>query len=316
LAWLRDEPIAEPSEIPLLLLAEEVTRHVKVVLTGDGGDELFGGYPKYRLERLLRAPIPFAAPALRAAMLAAATRPTHRRLSRASETLRISDELTRWASWFRTFGPAELSAVVAPRLREAASADAVRNRLHEVVAPHAAVDPARRMLLADFATYLPDNMLMRADKVLMGASVEGRMPLLARQVVERVSDAPASQRSGLRTSKALLRRAVEDLVPREILHGTKLGFPVPVAEMLLAADGAGLRRLATSERTLSRGLFDTAALRRLMEDRAVPDRELKLFTVVMLELWLRTSVDRVTLGPPASLVDVLEQDELDAPLAA
>jgi hypothetical protein len=91
LSWYRDEPIAEPSEIPLLLLAECAGQHVKVVLSGDGGDELFGGYPKYRAERLLRAGGPACAAALRLVARALATRPSHRRLDRAVERMRIRD---------------------------------------------------------------------------------------------------------------------------------------------------------------------------------------------------------------------------------
>ena len=145
LAWYRDEPISEPSEIPLLLLAELAGKHVKVVLTGDGGDELFGGYPKYRAERILRAGGPVAAATLRLAGQVVARRPSHRRLQRAIETLSIRDPLVRWASWFRSFSPADVAAILAPPLRETASTERLTQPLMKLLQPYAGVDAGRRM---------------------------------------------------------------------------------------------------------------------------------------------------------------------------
>ena len=221
LAWYRDEPIAEPSEIPLLFLSELVGRHVKVVLSGDGADELFGGYPKYRAERLLRTGlIPGRLLSLLAGRVAGRT--THRRLDRAFETLAVQDEMLRWASWFRSFSPAELRELLSPELRGHAAEARLALPLAEALAPFADLDPGRRMLAGDLKTYLPHNMLLRGDKILMASSVEGRMPLLDRRVVERVSAAPSSVRAGLRSGKAILRDSVRDLVPESVLHGPGL----------------------------------------------------------------------------------------------
>ena len=310
LAWFRDEPIAEPSEIPLLLLAELAGRHVKVVLSGDGGDELFGGYPKYRADRLLRAGGPAAAAALRLAGRLAALRPSHRRIDRAVETAAIRDDVLRWSSWFRTFSPGELAGLVAPGLEDAATADRLTRPLRERMQPYADVDAGRRMLLGDLFTYLPDNMLLRADKVLMGASVEGRMPLLDVRIVDRAVRTPASQRSGLRRPKKVLREALDGLVPEEILRLPKRGFPVPVASLLLSREGRTLERLLLADRTLERGLLAPDGVRALVRgDRPTAARELKLFTLASLELFLRTNVDRVRLAPPESLEELLEPGE-------
>jgi asparagine synthase (glutamine-hydrolysing) len=306
LSWYRDEPIAEPSEVPLLLLAELAGRHVKVVLTGDGGDEIFGGYPKYRAERLLRRGGKPAALALKAAGTIAARRPSHRQLARAVETVGIDDPLLRWASWFRTFSPQELGRLLAPDLRP--SADALVEPLRALLAPYNGLDPTRKMLLGDFLTYLPDNMLLRGDKVLMAASLEGRMPLLDHRIIERVSNVPGSARAGLLSAKAVLRKAIEDVVPREILRQPKRGFPVPVARVLLDDPQRSLERLLLSQRTLDRGLYDADELRGLVagSNGYGSDRELKLFTTAALELWLRTNVDGLRLGPPETLDELLE----------
>jgi len=301
LAWFRDEPIAEPSEVPLFLLAEHAARHVKVVLTGDGGDELFGGYPKYRAERLLGLPTGLPALACRLGVAALGTRPSHRRLGRAAETLRIRDQLVRWASWFRTFDPTEIRALLHPTLAQSASTGALVEPLRTQLAPYAHVDPGRRMLLGDVLTYLPDNMLLRSDKVLMGASLEGRMPLLDHRIVERAVATPAAKRSSLRRPKALLRRATADLVPAEVASAPKRGFTVPVARFLLQNDSRPLQRLILSERSLDRGLFDPGVLKRLVGGNGGRDEELKVFSLAALELWLRTNVDAVTPHPPETV---------------
>src|SRR5919202_679910 len=152
---------------------------------------------------------PLGAPALRLAGRALGTRPSHRRLDRAVETLAVRDELLRWASWFRTFSPPDLEQLLAPDLRRHASPDALTAPLARALAPY--------------------------------ASLEGRMPLLDYRIVERVANVPNSARAGLRSAKAILREAVRDLVPEEVLRQPKRGFPVPIARFL--AEDSSLREL-------------------------------------------------------------------------
>ena len=302
LAWFRDEPIAEPSEIPLLLLAEFAGSQVKVALGGDGGDELFGGYPKYRAERILRmgkiVPAQFLG---RALQLRTGSR-THRRLTRAAESLSIRDEQLRWASWFRSFSPDEIGRLVSRDLADTATPARLLEPLATKLAPYAHVDAGRRMLIGDFLTYLPDNMLLRSDKVLMAASLEGRVPLLDRALVERVSRAPADQRFGWRTGKTLFRAAVQDLVPPELLDAPKRGFPVPIAGSWSGTATDCSSGSCSPSALSSAGLFRPDAVTALVRgDVPASERELKLFTLATLELWLRANVDRVTLEPPATI---------------
>ncbi len=310
LAWYRDEPVAEAAEIPLLLLAEFAAAQVKVVLSGEGGDELFGGYPKYRAERLLALPTAAPGLALRAAGRVALRRRSHRQLQRAVETVAIRDPLLRWASWFRAFSSSELERVLAPRLRATATPERLTAPLASLLAPYGQLDATRRMLIGDLLTYLPDNMLLRGDRVLMGASIEGRMPLLDYRVIEAVARAPASQRAAVRTSKKVLRDALAGLIPDEVSRAPKRGFPVPVARFLLEGNARLADRLVLSDRALERGLFDRAALLTLVEDArgSKADSQLRLFTLASLELWLRTNIDTVTTRPPESLDELLEGD--------
>jgi asparagine synthase (glutamine-hydrolysing) len=311
LAWYRDEPIAEPAEIPLLLLSEFAGRQVKVVLSGEGGDELFGGYPKYRAERLLGLPTAVPRLALRIAGEVAVRRRSHRQLQRALETLEIRDPLLRWASWFRAFSADDLERVLAPRLRASVEPERLISPLAARLAPFEHLDAPRRMLVGDLQSYLPDNMLLRGDRVLMAGSIEGRMPLLDYRVIERVVRAPVSQRAAWLRSKKVLRQAVADLIPDDVQRAPKRGFPVPVARFLLEGRAQLADRLVLSDRALDRGLFDRGALVSLVEEARASrfDSQLRLFTLVSLELWQRANIDELTTQPPTTLAELLEPSE-------
>ena len=308
LSWYRDEPIAEASEIPLLLLAEFAGHHVRVALSGDGGDEVFGGYPKYRADALLRSGGPAAALALRVAFRLMETRRTHRQLDRAADTLSVRDPLVRWVSWFRTTSSGVIDGLLEPALVVDALPERLAARLSTMLAAYEDVDPGRRMLLGDLFTYLPDNMLLRSDKVLMAGSLEGRMPLLDVALVERATSAPAGSRASLLQSKRILREATAKIVPTELRGGPKRGFAVPVEQFLMGADSDPLRRLLVSDRTLSRGIFRPDSLRRAV--LGSPNERLgnrMLFVLASLELWARANVDRVTTSPPG-IHDLFEED--------
>jgi asparagine synthase (glutamine-hydrolysing) len=160
------------------------------------------------------------------------------------------------------------------------------------------VDDGRRMLLADLVTYLPDNMLLRSDKVLMAGSLEGRMPLMDVQLVERATAASAGSRSALRSGKRILREAVEDLTPSELLDGPKRGFPVPIERFLVDDARDVVDGLLRSERFLSRGIFDPDRVRAAVardSEHPLPDRA--LFVLASFELWARANVDDVSVRP-------------------
>jgi asparagine synthase (glutamine-hydrolysing) len=142
----------------------------------------------------------------------------------------------------------------------------------------------------------------------MAASVEGRMPLLDLRVVEQVAQAPARDRTGLRTGKALLRAAIADLVPQSTLRAPKRGFPVPMGRFLLEDSRRVVERLLLADRTADRGLFAPDALRALVLDAAPPatDLPLKLFTLASLELWCRANIDSTTEAPPGSFDELLD----------
>ncbi len=186
-----------------------------------------------------------------------------------------------------------------PELASEATFPNLTYPLSRVLDPYGHLDAGRRMLLGDLFTYLPDNMLIRSDKVLMAASVEGRMPLLDLDVVTRASRSAASARASMRSSKRTLRAAIETIVPAEVLRQPKRGFPVPMERFLVEDARADLAGLLLSERARSRGIFRPESMETLVrgETGAVGARE--LFVLASLELWLRANVDTVTTSPPS-----------------
>lgn len=314
LAWYRDEPIAEASEVPLLLLSEFAGRHVRVALSGDGGDEIFGGYPKYRADALLRAGGRVAALALRAALPILASRPTHRQLGRAARTVSIRDPLVRWVSWFRTAEPDVLDELLAAELA-GDQPERLAQRLRETLEPFDGVDAGRRMLLGDLFTYLPDNMLLRSDKVLMAGSLEGRMPLLDLGVVGAATRASSTSRAALFRSKRVLHDAIAGIVPSELREGPKKGFPVPIQSFLVQNGGGLAQKLILSDRCLSRGLLDPDRTRKAVLDPRGRVSGSLLFVLASLELWARANVDRVSVRPQ-SAEDLLGEEEAHLSAAA
>ncbi|PYQ55312.1 MAG: asparagine synthase (glutamine-hydrolyzing) [Acidobacteria bacterium] len=295
LVWHEDEPIAFPSSVPLYFVSRLARDHVKVVLTGEGADELFLGYNRYRVtawnERLGRPYWGAAPEALRA---------TVRRLARG-----LPAPLRRYAvRSFLTLDPGprglfcENFAVFPQALRREVVADEGLLAAHDPYAHSlrcyeegdgAALD---RMSRADLQTYLV-RLLMKQDTMSMAASIESRVPFLDHEFVEHVVSIPGRFKLRGWQTKAVLRTALRGLVPPAILSRRKMGFPVPVGRWLRGPFWPMVEELVLGPRARSRGLFDPAAVRRLAEahrsgQAAHGDR---LWLLLNLEVWHRVFVD-------------------------
>ncbi|HEX9444544.1 MAG TPA: asparagine synthase (glutamine-hydrolyzing) [Candidatus Binatia bacterium] len=294
LIWHEDEPIAFTSSVPLHFVSRLARDHVKVVLTGEGSDELFLGYPWYRAtawnERLGRAYYPFMPEALR---------------RKAKEmTRRLPRSLRRYAE--RSFlgldpGPRGLFyenfAVFPDRLRHALLADrglARTDPYAECLRCYEEMDGGtlERMSRADLQTYLVE-LLMKQDQMSMAASIESRVPFLDHEFVERIVRLPSRFKIRGLTTKAVLREALKDLVPPEIIARRKMGFPVPVGRWLRGPFRHVVEEFILSARARERGLFDPAMLQRLAEEHRSGAREHgdRLWLLVNLEMWQRIFLD-------------------------
>jgi asparagine synthase (glutamine-hydrolysing) len=279
---------------------------VTVVLTGEGGDELFAGYPKHAVEPLARrlARLPAG---LRDALLDHGVDRLpfgFRKLQVVGRSARFRDEPERLAAWFAGFAGAERSRLLAPALR-AHEGEAVA-AFREALAASAARRPLDRMLDADLRLWLPDDLLMKMDKMSMAASVEARVPLLDHPLVEWAARLPDRLKVRGFEGKVLLKRLARRLLPRAVVDRPKVGFTVPLAPWFRGPLRELLRDTLLARTCIDRGYYDPAVLRGYVEDHLSGrrDRSGELWTLLTLELWHRAYVDAsprraVAWRPPA-----------------
>lgn len=288
--WHRDEPLAEPSEIPLLALSRLAREHVTVVLSGEGGDELFGGYPKYRVDALL-------AGAGRAGRAVVGERRLHglagwhrlpRRARMAVGALATAAPERRWPAWF---GADRLAAL---------SPDGLGTLDPALAAIDADLHPLDRMLALDVESYLVDNLLIRGDKMTMAASIEGRMPLLDHDLAEYAARMPVALKASPRRTKIVVREVARRRLPVELLSRKKVGFAVPVGPWFSGSLGDALERLAFGDDARPDPLVDPQRVRRALALHRAGryDFGKELWSVLTLDVWARIFLDG---ADPASL---------------
>jgi asparagine synthase (glutamine-hydrolysing) len=309
--WARETPISEPSDIPIFLLARLAREKVTVVLSGEGADEAFGGYPKYAA---LAAADGAAARALLAlpgargllGAIARAAPASLRRVQTMLEAFSLSDRFEHHAAWFGAFQAAERRALLSDALL--AESDAYAHAAaEEVMAGRksrsgAFPSPVEEALYLDTRLWLPANLLLRGDRMTMAHSLELRCPFLDWRVVDFAArQLPRWMKVRGGEGKRILKMVAEGPagLPPEIVHRPKWGFKVPVSAWFRGpALGPPLRAALLSGPALARGWYHEAALRRLIEDHAAgrADNGRKLWILFQLELWHRMFVDR-TLAP-------------------
>jgi asparagine synthase (glutamine-hydrolysing) len=285
LVAFRDEPIAEPTDVALYRIARLAAQSVKVVLAGEGGDELFAGYPKYAVDRLAGLVSAFPTEVTQALVRWLPYR--QRRLKVALEALSVPDEAHRAATWFASFSSEEREALFAPDfLAQVDSAHPARV-FEEYLAKVRDRSPLKRMLYADLKIWLPDNLLLRGDQMTMAASIEERMPFLDHKLVELAGRIPGRiLMRGFRT-KVLLKRALAPYLPAETLRRRKVGFTVPVGLWFRKSLQPLVADLLLSPGARSRGYFNTANVERFVREHfdGVRDRQKQLWALINFELW-------------------------------
>jgi asparagine synthase (glutamine-hydrolysing) len=287
LVAFRAEPIAEPTDVALYRISRFAAESIKVVLAGEGGDELFAGYPKYAADRL--AGFVSALPREMTRTLARWLPYRGRRLRLALETLAIPDEAERSATWFASFSREEREALFAPDFL--AAVDPVHPA--RVFAQHleqaSARSPLKRLLYADLKVWLPDNLLLRGDQMTMAASIEERVPFLDHKLVELAARIPGRLLArGFRT-KVLLKDALRPYLPPATLTRRKIGFAVPVGEWFRHSLKSMVASLVLSPEALGRGFFNRQAMEQCVQEHfdGVRDRHKQLWALVNFELWQR-----------------------------
>jgi asparagine synthase (glutamine-hydrolysing) len=280
IVWYLDDPVADPALVPLWFIAREARQHVKVVLSGEGADELFGGYTIYR-EPISLAPFERVPGALRGLL--------GRASERLPEGMRGKDLLRRGALPLeqryygnaRIFRDHQLAAVLRHHDPRRSHTDVTGQYYRE----SAGWDPVARMQHVDLFTWLRGDILVKADKMTMANSLELRVPFLDSEVFGVASGLPLDAKIANNTTKDALRKALDGIVPPHVLHRRKLGFPVPIRHWL--RDEMYTWALDIVRDSQADHLVDLAAVRSMIEAHRVGpiDHSRRIWTLLVFLLW-------------------------------
>jgi asparagine synthase (glutamine-hydrolysing) len=294
LPTLLDEPLGDASIIPTYLLSAFTRRHVKVALGGDGGDELFAGYPTMRAHRLAgyyrRTPR-----LLREGLVG----PVVRRLPVSRDNLSFDFRAKRFVGgahhpvgerhqrWMGSFAAEERNALLSTDMHGQLEANGRHDPTADVLSDSGLRDPLNQVLLMDMRLYLENDILVKLDRASMMASLEGRVPLLNNDFVEYATRLPLDLKlRGLR-SKFLFKRALRGILPDSILRRPKKGFGIPVAHWFRGPLKEQMLSVLSPERIARKGFFDPAAVARLIDEHldGRRDNRKQLWTLFVFDLW-------------------------------
>jgi len=289
-----DEPLADPAVLPTFLISRFARSEITVALSGEGSDELFGGYPTYAGARLaehyLRLP-----GALRHGLL----EPLGRRLPVSPGAVPLGLFLRRFLAeaektaperhltWFGMFAPDEVDGLLEPGWPGAQPEPVVSAWLSRLLEGARFESTLAEMLYLDFRTYLEDNLLVKVDRASMACSLELRTPFLDQRMVEFAAGLPASLKLRHFRLKDILKKAVEPWLPSEIVNRQKRGFSVPIAGWMRQELRPLLAEVLHPDKLARQGWFRPAFVRRLLEEHWSGrfDHRKPLWTLLCFELW-------------------------------
>jgi asparagine synthase (glutamine-hydrolysing) len=302
LVWHEDEPIAHPSSVALYFVSQLAAQHVKVVLTGEGSDELLAGYGRYRktvlnmeVGRRYQQWVPSGVrSAIRKQIkgLPAGSR-LRQKLQRTFLTLSPDIESIYFDN-FAVFPRAMQHELLTVEAREqiGVSAGDPYSVMRDVLGETDATSLLDRLLYADIKTYLPE-LLMKQDQMSMAASIESRVPFLDHKLVEFCASLPEHMKLRGATTKYILRESMKGLLPQAILSRPKMGFPVPIGAWFRGAFRDVVDEYVLSERAVSRGILDAGFVRSLVRrhQEGGEDHSERLWALVNFEIWQRQFFD-------------------------
>jgi asparagine synthase (glutamine-hydrolysing) len=297
MARFLDEPLADASIVPTYLLSRFARQHVKVALGGEGGDELFAGYPTYLGDRLARlyGRLPSGVRGL-ARRLVERIPPAFNNVGTEyllKKFVAAADlpSAIRHQIWFGAFSPGQQRELLSEgALAALAACDPPNDPLADARAILGGVevrDPLNALLLTDFLMYLQDDLLTKVDRASMATSLEVRAPFLHHPLVEYVAGLPASMKLKGLTSKRILKVAMGDRLTREITSRRKRGFNIPLARFMHGGLAPLMRRALDPERVKRGGILRPAAVERLLGEHMARRRDngRLLWNLLMLQLW-------------------------------
>lgn len=292
LIWDFDEPFADASMVPTYYVSRLARQQVTVALSGDGGDELFGGYTRYARAVSQLALSQKVGPLCSLVSAASALVPEGMRGKNALRNLALEPE--HWYTEQVSIFPTPLRArLLRPEFVERCQEDPRRAQLDRF-ADVPTLDYYTRLQHVDVATYLPYDILVKVDKASMFASLETRAPLLDHVLAEYVAALPHAVRNRAGQQKYLLKRALHAALPPEVLNRRKMGFGLPVEHWLRGELKDLTWDLLHSQQATARGIVDIQFIRRLLLDHQHRTRnhDLRIWAWLCFELWCRMYLDR------------------------
>lgn len=315
--WHMEEPVCEPPAVALFYVSQLAKNHVKVLLSGEGGDEAFAGYPNYpnmlRLDEIRAMLGPLARTVGAGAELAG-------KIFDNEKWRRYGSALGRPLAtqyFSRTSGPAnffnrQAAAFFTPEFLASTATVSAAGFMAGLIQPVANEPLLNQMLYADSKTWLPDDLLVKADKITMANSLELRVPLLDHVVLEFAASLPAEFKVRGRETKRILKATFAKSLPEEILKRKKAGFPVPYESWLRGALKRQVEEVLLSDRCLSRGYFEKTEVHRLLAANLRDGSFAKeVFCLLVLELWHRAFLDEAS-ARSASRQEISEPVEVNA----
>jgi asparagine synthase (glutamine-hydrolysing) len=289
-----DEPFGDPSAIPTWYVCEMARRHVTVVLSGDGGDEMFGGYDRYVPDPRVAAFDRYSPRIVRRAAGLAAARLPHGARGRNFLRHVARDDQGRYLDAVGFFTADEKPALLSLEVRRKIDGLPAEERLAAHFERYGALPWASQMMRFDSETYLPEDVLTKVDRMSMAHSLETRVPLLDNQVMQFAAALPAVFKIKNGRRKHILKEVAATLLPRDILERRKQGFGVPL-RVWFRDDLRDLTQdLLLSPRARQRGYFVPSTIERVVREHMAGTRnhDFRLWQLLMFEMWHRHVVDR------------------------
>jgi asparagine synthase (glutamine-hydrolysing) len=309
LAWHFDEPFADSSAVPTYYVSKAARELVTVALSGDGGDELWGGYAHHRVEQAEHRARTALGPARHLASWFGHALPLSVKGARSLRHLACApDEAYALKHVNGTFERAARSRLYSAEFaRHVDRLDPLAS-LRDAYRACRSAEPMDRVFYADARTYMVDDVLTKVDRMSMAVSLEAREPMLDHKLLEFAARVPPSLKLKDGRSKYLLRRLLERRVPRSITERGKSGFAAPIGDWLRGPLSALASDLLLDGRLKARGIFEAREVERLWNDHRAQraDHPHRLWQLLMLELWFRTFIDGHPAGRRADAVTLAE----------
>jgi asparagine synthase (glutamine-hydrolysing) len=291
-----EEPVCEPPAVALYYITKLAKEHVKVLISGEGGDEAFAGYPNHRnmllLEKVKAAAGPLSGIVAQSLALAGYLA-GDARVTKYAALMRLRQNeyyRSRTATPLTLFNR-DYAAIYTKDFLDMIDKDYSVRPSAEYLANARAADPLNRMLYVDTKTWLPDDLLVKADKITMANSIELRVPLLDHVVLEYAASLPPEFKVNGTETKYILKRTFENIVPKEILNKKKTGFPVPYERWLGREMRDYVTEMLLDPATLGRGYFKKEAMETSLNGSKSASYSKEVFSLLVLELWHRTFID-------------------------